>query len=212
MKTIKRASNPRVLGWFLFLVAFFVRAAIIVHFRPYDDLKRYELEKTAISLAQTGVYGNPYAVPTGPTGHVSPGYTLILAGIFHMFGTGIHAEIIKELLSTAVTSLAVALLPFVAMKLSLSSAAGIAAGLVMALYPARPLVEIDGDWETPYMVLALMLIALMAVYVATACRLTPRGGALHGLWWGIALLFVSALLPLFVVFVVAGAVWQCKQT
>lgn len=71
----------------VFAVAFVVRIVMIIVFHPYRDLTRYELERTAISLATTGVYGNPYAIPTGPTAHVSPGYTLILAGLFKLFGT-----------------------------------------------------------------------------------------------------------------------------
>src|SRR5579863_5121711 len=106
-------------GLLLFVVAMLVRISMIVCVRPYHDLARYELERTAISLAQTGVYGNPYFLPTGPTAHVSPGYTLILASLFRMFGTGTAAEIVKELLSSAVSSLGIALLPAVASALSL---------------------------------------------------------------------------------------------
>ena len=50
----------------------------------YRDLERFELERISLSLATTGVFGNPYAVPTGPSAHVSPGYALILAGIFRL--------------------------------------------------------------------------------------------------------------------------------
>src|SRR5581483_2549642 len=108
MKTIRLITaftklTPFQLGVLLFTLAFLVRFAVIVYFRPYHDLGRYELERTAIALANTGVYGNPYAVPTGPTAHVSAGYTLILATLFHLFGTGIRAEVIKEILAVSVT-------------------------------------------------------------------------------------------------------------
>ena len=195
----------------LFALSFVVRLAIIVHFRPYHDLARYELERTAISLANTGVYGNPYALPTGPTAHVSPGYTLILAGLFHLFGTGTSAEIIKEVLSTAVTSLEIALLPAVSAALFLNRTVGFFAGLVMALFPARPLVEIDGDWEAPYIALALMLIAVLAANQWAKHDLRFSSAVRHGFCWGIALLFVSALLPLFLVFLVLDAFWQRRH-
>lgn len=195
----------------LFALAMLVRIAVIVLLRPYHDLARYELERTAISLAQTGVYGNPYAIPTGPTAHVSPGYTIILAVLFHLFGTGTAAEIIKELLASAVTSLAIALLPAVAVALSLSKRAGYVAGLVMALFPVRPLVEIDGDWEAPYMALALMLAAVLAVELYKKPELRISMAVRHGLGWGIALLFVSALLPLFFAFLILAAAFQRGQ-
>lgn len=181
---------------------------MIVCVRPYHDLARYELERTAISLAQTGVYGNPYFLPTGPTAHVSPGYTLILASLFRMFGTGTAAEIVKELLSSAISSLGIALLPAVASALSLGRMTGIFAGLVMAVFSARPLVEIDGDWETPYTALALMMIAVLAVHIWQRHDLRISVAVRHGLYWGIALLFVAALLPLFVTFLVIDALFQ----
>src|SRR3954447_23463160 len=101
-------------GLLIFAVGLFIRILFIVAAHPYRDLSRYELERTAISLSRTGVYGNPYALPTGPTAHVSPGYTIILAGVFHLFGEGTGAEIVKEILAAAVTSFGFALLPFAA--------------------------------------------------------------------------------------------------
>src|SRR6476469_583693 len=83
----------------IFLVGVLVRLAFIAVAHPYKDLSRYELERTAISLSRTGIFGNPYAIPTGPTAHVSPGYTIILAGIFHAFGEGKTGEIVKEIVS-----------------------------------------------------------------------------------------------------------------
>ena len=207
-RSITLKISPRRTGLLLFLLAFLVRAAIIVHYRPYHDLDRYELERTAISLATTGVYGNPYALPTGPTAHVSPGYTLVLAALFHLFGTGTTAEIIKELLSTAVSSLAIALLPAIATILQLDRRTGVIAALVMALYPARPLVEIDGDWEAPYMALSLMLAAALTAYIWTKGNLPLWASVWHGLCWGIALLCVGALVPLFLAFLIAGAFAQ----
>jgi hypothetical protein len=198
-------------GVLLFVIAMLVRLAVIVHFRPYHDLVRYELERTAISLAHTGIYGNPYSLPTGPTAHVSPGYTLMLAALFRIFGTGTAAEIVKELLSSAVSSLEIALLPAVASALSLGRTTGILAGLVMAVYPARPMVEIDGDWEAPYMALGLMMIAVLAVQLWKRHDLRVSVAVRHGLYWGVALLFVAALLPLFLTFLVIDALFQRGQ-
>jgi hypothetical protein len=199
------------LGVFLFTLALLVRVAVIILARPYHDLQRYELERTAISLAQTGVYGNPYAIPTGPTAHVSPGYTLILAGVFHLFGTGTTAEIIKEVLASSVTALEISFLPAIAVVLSLQKRSGLFAGLIMALCPVRPMVEIDGDWEAPYIALCLMLAAVLAVQLWKKTDLPLWMSFRQGICWGIALLFVSALLPLFFTFLVAGAFWHRKQ-
>jgi hypothetical protein len=202
--------SPMRMGLVLFAIAFLIRVAFIFVFHPYRDLSRYELERTAISLATTGVYGNPYALPTGPTAHVSPGYTLILAGLFRIFGTGISAEVIKELLAAAVTSLGCALLPLVARGLSLDVRAGLLAGLVSALYPATPLTQIDGDWEAPYTALFLMVLSAATVQLWKKHCLNGRTAIAHGVGWGLGLLFVSALLPMFLAFVVLGA-YICRK-
>ena len=194
----------------VFSVAFGVRIAFICLFHPYRDLARYEVERVAISLATTGVYGNPYSMPTGPTAHVSPGYTLILAVLFRMFGTGVPAEIVKELLASAVSALSCALLPMVAKALFLDWRAGLLAGFLAAVYPERPLVQVDGDWETPYIALALMLLSSLLTKLWTQKQLTPRKALWHGLAWGIALQFVSALLPMFFLFVLVGG-YVCRR-
>ena len=201
--------RPVPLAVLIFSIALLVRLAFMIIFRPYENLGRLELERVAISLATTGVYGNPYALPTGPTAHVSPGYTLLLAGLFHLFGTGISGEIVKELLTSTVTSFQCASLPLVASGLSLDRRAGILAGLVSAIYPVKPLVQIDGDWETPYTAIFLMLLSVITAQLWRKRAASTRSALLHGVSWGVALLFVSALLPMFLIFLAVGAyIWR----
>jgi hypothetical protein len=199
-----RRLRPLQLGFVIFAIAFLIRVAIILHFHTYVDVTRTELERTAFSLATTGVFGNPYAVPTGPTGHVAPGYTLILAAIYRMFGTGASGELIKQIFAAAIASLIYALLPAAAVALSMDRRAGIIAGFFGAIYPARPIVEIKGDWETPYTALALILLAVVTVRLWTRRDLSRTQALLQGLAWGVSLLFVPALLALFLVFLAAG--------
>lgn len=196
-------------GILIFTLSLLVRVAIIVAAHPYRDLARYELERTALSLARTGLFGDPYALPTGPTAHVSPGYTILLAGIFRLFGDGTFAEIVKELLSSVVTSLGFALLPVTADRLIGLPATGLLAGFVCALFPWKPLVQIDGDWETPYTALFLTVIACVTVHLWTRKRFNWRSAIVYGLMWGLALLFSSVLLPLIVVLSLLGA-WFCR--
>ena len=210
MKTLQQFwRNPEQTGgWrtgiLIFLLAFVVRLTLSVVLHPYRDLTRYELERTALSLATTGVFGNPYAVPTGPTAHVSPGYTIILAAIFRVFGSGIPGEIIKELLASAVTALQCALLPAVAEGLLLDRQTGLIAALICAFIPIKPFVQIDGDWEAPYTALFIMITSVLAVQTWKQQKLTAPFAILNGLVWGFALLFASVLLPLFAAFVAAG--------
>ncbi len=45
-----------------------------------------ETGRAALSLLHMGYIGNPYALPSGPTAHVSPVTTLMLAAVFDAFG------------------------------------------------------------------------------------------------------------------------------
>ena len=42
--------------------------------------------RAALSLLHNGILGDTYALPTGPTAHVSPMHTAYLAAVFHLFG------------------------------------------------------------------------------------------------------------------------------
>ncbi len=188
----------------VFTLALSVRIACVFLMHPYRDLARYELERTALSLAHTGVYGNPYAVPTGPTAHVSPGYTVVLAGLFYLFGDGTTGEIIKEFLASIVSAVGCALIIPVASAFKLSRVVGLVSGLLFALLPLKPLVQIDGDWEAPY---TAVFIALLCMSIVTQWRtrdLSLGHAASLGLLWGLALLFSSVLFPVLPILLVAG--------
>ncbi len=191
-------------GLLIFAVALLVRLAFVAVAHPYRDLSRYELERTAISLSSTGVYGNPYLVPTGPTAHVSPGYTVILASVFHFFGQGTKAEILKEFLSATVSSIGFAFLPFAAERILGNAIIGSFAGLLCAVFPWKPLVQVDGDWETPYTALFLTILVPITVELWRRREFTWKNALTHGLLWGLALLFASVLLPLLPVLAAIG--------
>ena len=199
------------LGLLIFLLAFSLRLAAVLAFHVYDDPFRGELERTAISLATTGVFGNPYMIPTGATAHVAPGYTLILAGIFRVFGTGTAGALVRTVVAVAVSSLLWALMPAVASRFSLERSAGVLAGLAGALLPARLRVEADGEWETPYIALALVLILWLAIYLWKKHDLSAKQAVWQGFLWGLCLLFVPALLDIFVVFLLAG-LYFCRRS
>lgn len=188
----------------IFLLAFCLRLALLLTFHIYRDPFRGELERTAISLATTGVFGNPYKIPTGPTAHVAPGYTLILAGIFRLLGTGTAGLITQTVVSAIVSSFLWSMMPVMANSLSVGKSVGVLAGLAGGLLPSRFLVESDGKWETPYTALALCLIVSLAVRLWRKHDLSTKQAIWHGFLWGVCLLFVPALLDIFVAFLLAG--------
>ena len=113
--------------------------------------------KIAQSLAQTGVFGNPYKLPTGPTAHSAPAFPFLLSLVYRVFGEGHGGELAKEILSTSVASLQYALLPLASISLGLPIRVGMLGGLVGALFPFRFWLETKGSLEQVYVALALLL-------------------------------------------------------
>jgi hypothetical protein len=65
-----------------------------------------ETGRAALSLLHLGYIGNPYALPTGPTAHVSPVTTLMLAAVFDVFGdNSTTARIVLSLICSLLYSI-----------------------------------------------------------------------------------------------------------
>jgi hypothetical protein len=188
----------------VFFVAFAVRVGLVMATHQYHDLSRYELQRAAYSLATTGVLGNPYAIPTGPTAHVAPGYPLILAAIYKLFGAETQGELAKELFASAVCALEWALVPWAAVRFGLPGLTGLLAGLLGAMLPFKLSVETKGDWEAIYSALALILISTLTIGMWRRRQFTNADALVSGLAWGISLLFYPAMLPLMGCLLVAG--------
>jgi hypothetical protein len=188
----------------LFVLGFAVRLALILVTHQFRDTTQFELQRTAYSLATTGVFGNPYAIETGPTAHVSPGYPLILAGIYWLFGAGERGELVKEIVSSAVSAAGWALVPLAGSLLGLPPPVGFLAALLGAVLPLKLSVETKGDWEAPYSALATMWVACLTTSLWRRRTFTVLEAVRSGVAWGICLLFISALMPVLIVFALAG--------
>jgi hypothetical protein len=194
--------------WRAFLLIFAVgvtwRMLISLARGTYTDLLRYEMERAALSLAHTGRLADPYLIPTGYTAHVAPGYALLLAAIFRIFGTGYIAEIVKELVSSSAAAAQYAFLPLIAPALGIGRRAGIAAALFGAFYPVKFAAEVVGDWEASFAGLALVLLIWAVAATWRTRNFTASRGAWQGLGWGAALLISPSLLPILIVTVALG--------
>jgi hypothetical protein len=188
----------------LFVLGLAARAGLVLVTHQYRDTTRFELQRTAYSLATTGVFGNPYAIETGPTAHVSPGYPLILAGVYQLFGAGERGELVKEFTASAVSAAGWALLPVAGSVFGMPPIVGFFAGVLGAALPLKLSVETKGDWEAPYSALATMLTACMTRLLWLKRTFSVREALQTGFAWGTSLWFVSALLPALLVFALAG--------
>ena len=167
----------------LFASALVLRLSIIFATGMYRDPTPFELERTAISLATKGVYGNPFVLETGPTAHVVPGYTLLLAAIYKLLGVTITAEAVKQILSCLVSSLRSALLPLLAVRIGFNRRTALLAGVISVLWIGPLETELKGGWETPYTAL-LLLILTGRHFVQPLGKGTPAGAVFTGVLWG----------------------------
>lgn len=189
---------------FLWILAFAVRLAIVLGFGLHQEPMRAELQLTAMSLATTGVYGDPYSLPTGPSAHAAPLYTLVVAAVFFLFGTENGGELALYVVNIALASLVYAMLPKMAQELGLGRLTGIAAGLFGAAVPFHFLNEARAG-DAPLGALALMAILTLSIRTWKAKGFQLRRALLSGCVWGLSLLLLPALLPVGIGIAVASA-------
>ncbi|MFL6414843.1 MAG: glycosyltransferase family 39 protein [Bryobacteraceae bacterium] len=179
----------------IFSIALIVRIAVAVLQHAWLHNVRAEMEREAISMASTGVLGNAFSVPTGPSATVPPLYPLIMSVIFRLFGTGVAGESVKVLLTCLVSSLQYALIPWVAKRLGLPGAVGLMAGMLGALTPLNPYIEVQGDFENHLSGLLLLILLAWTEIAGRQQWSTARAFAL-GIFYGICTLTSPSLAPL----------------
>lgn len=200
---IKKVDGKR-LFCFLWILAFTIRLAIVLGLDLYRDPMRGELHLTAMSLATSGVYGNPYSLPTGPSAHAEPIYTLAVAAVFLLFGTGIEGELALYIFNISLASLVYALLPKMAQELGLGRLTGTAAGLFGAAVPFHFLNEARAG-AAALGALALMAILALSIRTWKAKKFHPGLALVSGCAWGLSLLLLPVLLPLGIALAFASA-------
>ncbi len=148
-----------------------------------------EIGRIATSVAQTGEFANPYALPTGPTAHVPPIYPYILGGIYRLFGLTRTAGWVSYMFVAVIASLLYALLPWLSSRFGLGRGAGFIGGL-MGIQPEEIFLHAED-------LMALALALLLAAFVVrwTTRRTTWQGSLLLGIGMGVAFHVQPALLP-----------------
>jgi len=191
--------------WLLFLVSMVFRLGIVFGFHLDQHPFRGELQKIAEDLAQNGEYGNPYRVPTGPSAHASPLYTLITAGVFRLLGIGTRGELGIYLVAILFTSLLWALLPWFGRVSGVGEKAGFLTGMVGAAVPFHFLNEIRAG-DAPLAALLLMGILYAAIPWARGIAPSWKQSLTAGILWGLALLLLPSVLPFLIAVTVVSMV------
>jgi hypothetical protein len=142
----------------------------------------FEAANVAKTLAATGNFRDPFAVPTGPTAHVAPVYPFIMATAIRVLqqpGAVVWSMI---LLNAALSGLAAAMLPALSQRIYGRRTPGIAGAVLLALST-----QLMPQWE----------VALAAVLLlAAALAIMDAGPVRAGLWSGACILTTPLSLPM----------------
>jgi hypothetical protein len=201
---------PRAIFW----TALLLRVAYIAlghtwRITPFNHHFEFgwETGRVAASLAAGHGYSSPFGGNTGPTAWMTPGFTLLLAGVFKVFGiySPVSAWVIE-----AIDSLFQALTAPLVFEMGarvVGRRNGIWAAWIWALYPGILQYAVRWVWETSLTGLlfaAVLVLALRMRGVGAAAapeRQRVRDWALHdwagfGLLWGAIAMTNPALLPM----------------
>jgi len=181
----------------IFALAFAVRVAFIfLAGLDRQPLNFGEVDRVAESIISRHVFGNPYALPTGPTAHLAPVYTWLVSLLFRLFGSESLRTVSVLTFNAACASGQYALLVVFAMVCRLSRRVGILAGGVGALVPLRPLVETRG-WETSLTAFGLVAVLTLTMVWWRRHPVSAWYSALAGFCWGVLLLEAPQMLLVF---------------
>jgi len=189
----------------IFLAALVFRLALVAITDQIHWFPRKEMVRIAMAFAERGELADPFAAPTGPTALAPPLYPIFLGTIFRLFGTGVAAEVVKCLLTCAVSALRCALLPWVAVCLGLRLRTGVIAGILGVFYIGALVTDIKGDWAEAYVATAMVGFFLAAIRIGESADIGWKTAAIQGVLWGLALLLSPALASVLGAFLIVGA-------
>jgi hypothetical protein len=154
-------QRPLIAFLCIFAVAFGVRTALTLKYKTYDELwDGCEMTRAARNIARHGDMANVFADDSGPSAHLAPLYPAFRGILFRTFGEfTLPTRGLQMALATACACATFGLLPLLALRLGLRPGAGLAAGLLLALWPFNLRMETFGTWEQTHT--ALMLFAVL---------------------------------------------------
>jgi hypothetical protein len=195
----------------IFCIGLIVRLGFNITHGWYLFSSGKEPQKIAQEIVRGNGFSSPFLLPTGPTAHLAPGFPVLLAGIYKVFGEGITGLFIADALNAAVSATVGALLPVAALLCGASSGESLLAGLLYAVLPPQPYTEGKGDWEAAIGAL-LLISAFIAVRREISSRNLQKGRAFAvGLLAGLTGLFLPTLCPVIFGFLTILFLYKRKQ-
>src|SRR5688500_14952813 len=191
------ALRPRLL--FLVALALHVWALAV---RDVPEVLTENL-RAGFTLIEKGYLGDPFIEPTGPTGHLSPGYPAVVAAAYSVTGSRQGARVLLSLLCAVVASYATALLVPLARALRLPPGSGALSALAWAV-PVFAMLELSAEHETVFST-AIVLLALVTVARRVmAPELHARDGVVLGAITGVGVHFTPLVLPMMLLATAGG--------
>jgi hypothetical protein len=176
-------------------------------FIRYDPARSAPMTEEAVrlgdSLYRHGVLANPYqTLDTGPSAHTAPGFPVLVAGIYSVFGDGAKGAYALELVEAAVILLQIALLPILTRALGATLFTGLMASFFAVLGVRRV-----PTWEQNYVGLLLIVATLLACRYYAAVRGKIAPGKFLASPWSIAWLLGAVWSAILLTGPSAGLVW-----
>jgi hypothetical protein len=139
---------------------------------------------------------------TGITAHTAPGFPVLVAGVYRVFGDQSQGAYALEMIEAVVMVAGIALLPLVMHALGASVPAGLLAGFIAILGIRRV-----PTWEANYAALLLMVAILLAFryWLAISGKIAPSRHLTSP--WSIALVLGSLWGAILLISPSTGSVW-----
>ncbi|MGI4756170.1 MAG: ArnT family glycosyltransferase [Janthinobacterium lividum] len=199
--------------WQIFAAAFLVRVLYILlahtfRVRPSDDHFEFgwEMGRIGRALATGHGYSDPFTGHTGPTAWTPPLYTLLIGGVFKVFGVYSRLSAFVLLTVNSLLSAWTAVLVWEIGLRCFNRRVAVWSGWLWALYPAAMQYAVRWVWEMSATAAVFTAILVLALRMRGVGDTEPREQtwqqwAAFGLLWGVlALLNPTPLLMLPVVF------------
>jgi 4-amino-4-deoxy-L-arabinose transferase-like glycosyltransferase len=193
--------------WFIVLVAFALRIAVILigHTYRINPLRNHfnfgwEMGRIARSIFQGKGFSSPTDVDTGPTAWAAPVYPYIIASVFKIFGLYTHLSAFVMLVFNSVFgSLTCWTLYRIGTRIY-NESVGRASAWTWAVFPYVIYWPVRIIWEVSFSTFLLSLALWLTIRLLDDGRL--RSWLTYGLLWGLILLTnttLAILLPFFLV-------------
>jgi 4-amino-4-deoxy-L-arabinose transferase-like glycosyltransferase len=166
---------------------------VIVHYPPTWLFTRgMEMGWLAKSILDGHGLASPFGVPTGPSAFVAPGYPVLIAGVFRIFGSyTLTSAIVIICTQIALNLVTVWLMMWIAQKL-FDRRVAIVAGLVWAC--SLPLIWMPTIfWDTSLAI--CLMVALLALVLHLRCTTTPLSWLFLGAYCAVTGLINPAMIP-----------------